>query len=210
MVSGVSVLRLAAAALRPRRSQIWAADFVLGTEALNPVFDRFGLARLVAVNLDKIRVVEKSRKIDLEALLKEDATTGNWRRDESATVAVLWNARVLHFLKVLVDNIIDDKERALDPTAIVDLASLAKRAYAETLHHYHSGILRSAAHARLAFAPDRAALFFERLGYSPEEWSSRFKHDLRDLSNALNSLLDHLRSLLRNNAHIDGLFAFAL
>ena len=189
-----SVLVTAALRLRPR-GKAKVSDFVMGTEALNPVFDRFGLARFVAVNLDKIRALpDIHRDPDLEALLLEDAETGNGVRDDSATVAVLWNARVLHFLAAMIDGIIAE-DNVLDPhsDAEVSLATVARRAYEDTLQRYHSGILRSAARARLAFAPDRIALFNDRLGYPPHLWSSRFKSDLHDLSSALHSLLNHLR-----------------
>jgi len=197
---------------------VTAGDFVRGTEALAPVFDRFGLARFVAVNLDKLRAlpqIRDGRNPDVEALLRDDARTGNWRRDESATVAVLWNGRVLHFLAVLVDAIIEHADGVLDPNAppeTASLAALARTAYAQTLQPHHNTILRAAAHALLARAPDRGSLFGDGLGYAPDEWPSRFKRDLDDLSAALHGLLAHLRGAFMELAVSDDLTArrFAL
>uniref|UniRef100_A0A7S3NL52 Glycolipid transfer protein domain-containing protein n=1 Tax=Aureoumbra lagunensis TaxID=44058 RepID=A0A7S3NL52_9STRA len=98
-------LRTAAMKLKPRPFEaLTTRKFVLGTEELLPVFERIGLARVVRVNLDKLRNAGLEETI--ENHLKREAAEGISDRDEGATVALLWNGRLLEFIRALVDGVL--------------------------------------------------------------------------------------------------------
>eukprot|EP00635_Sarcinochrysidales_sp_CCMP3193_P009924 CAMPEP_0118919776 /NCGR_PEP_ID=MMETSP1166-20130328/18734_1 /TAXON_ID=1104430 /ORGANISM="Chrysoreinhardia sp, Strain CCMP3193" /LENGTH=396 /DNA_ID=CAMNT_0006860311 /DNA_START=86 /DNA_END=1276 /DNA_ORIENTATION=- len=221
-------LRMAASQLRPKLfERLTARKFAQGTLALSPIFDRVGLSRMVQVNIDKLARFD--RDASLEALVKAEATSGDWQKDDSATVAVQWNARILEFVSVLTDlvlqspallsttedfppptaggqqreggrrNTSEDHQQGHQPATLADFAKLA---YEATLQQHHSKLLRHAARTMLALTPDHAAFFADHLGYPPQTWTTDLKKDLTDVNAALRQHLHLVKSILRHHSHV--------
>lgn len=171
--------------------------FIQGTTALLPWLDRIGpgLSSMVEVNLRKLENKGVSTT-DLEFILADESRTGVNALDDSATVASLWNGRILQFTCAFLNDILNSPDLAKISPAVA-----AKRAYAATLEPHHSKFVRAAARALLSSIPSATTLFEERFGYAPYEINTTMRRDVTRVADSLQLFHEKLRALLHRYNH---------
>lgn len=173
-----------------------AESFLEGTRALLPWLDRLGcgLSSMVEVNIIKLErrhVAERT----LDATLADERHLGVAGRDDSASVASVWNGRILEFIAAFLDDLLEHNVDLRDASP----SSSAKAAYAKTLHRHHSRFVRAAANALLSSIPDAPAFFEGALGWAPDDVNSAMRRDVADVRAALFLFLPKLQALLRHH-----------
>lgn len=161
-------------------------EFVAATAALTPWLDSLGcgLTKMVNVNVVKLRArgAGAAGAPSVEAQVADEVARGATSDDDSVFVASLWNGRVLHFIAELVDGLRGDESARV--------RTVARKAYDETLAEHHNWLVRPAASAIMALAPDRDVVFAAYAGDA-----DRRRADLAAFSSGLRATLEKLDAL---------------
>lgn len=178
-------------------------EFAAATENLAPFLDLLGcgIKELVAANVATLAAKGATRlgARSVQVLVREEASRGggaatfSMARDDSVTVAVLWNARILNHTLRFLEKILEARSLATDGRRLNELCVVA---YGETLARHHTCVARSAANQLMLLSvPDRRGLFAEKLGFPQRYWDTLLRADLDALHSALALVLSDIADI---------------